>query len=219
MKKLAAVVAVMLCIHAFAETPITRNKNCLLLQTPEGDARCFDGSTRIVNFGFGGSQYYAYNAGADYSYRNSPAFSLSYEQPWSERVGPGYLGVGAYAGFQSEYSRYDNYYYAGVRYYYEHHWNNFMVAARGAYHYDKLITKDAEIYGGALIGLRFQTYSYYSNSPAPNKNDFMYTGQSVWPVCSLFAGARWYFKKNIAAFAELGFGISYANLGVSYKLK
>jgi len=177
---------------------------------------CFDENTHIINLGVGfGTGYYRDYRGAGYNYGSTPAMSITYEQAWPKRLGPGYLGVGAYLGFQHAHSRNDyDYSYGGSPYYYEHTWNNYMIAARAAYHWDVLNSKRAEVYGGALVGVRIQTYNYTTNDPYTNHS---LDDGSVYPAYSLFAGARWYFAKNVGVFGEVGFGISYATVGLSFK--
>ncbi len=92
-----------------------------------------------------------------------------------------------------------------------------MIAARGAYHLDFLNFKKAELYGGALIGLRIETYSYETNNPDPRAFDYRVSRGSVFPTFSVFVGGRWYFAKNIGLFGELGYGISYVTGGISFK--
>jgi hypothetical protein len=89
--------------------------------------------------------------------------------------------------------------YAGVSYYYYHYYNHslyFNAGARGSFHYpfvDKLDT-----YAGVSLG--FDTwYSSYI--------DF-----------GSFVGARYYFKPNIAVFAELAYGgVGYLTGGIAFK--
>jgi hypothetical protein len=195
-----------------------KSKSNSFTSSADGE-HCFNESSHVINIGigYGGGRYYRYKGGIGYSYRVSPAFSLSYEQAIKEKIGPGFLGVGAYFGFQRASFQYDNYYYKGNQYYYRHSWNYMIVAARGAYHLDILNTKNAELYFGGIVGLRFQTYSYQSNSTDPDINLYRLSGRSVYPGGSLFVGGRWYFVPQAALFAELGYGISYLNGGVSIK--
>ena len=182
-------------------------------------AHCFDENSKILNLGVGfGGSYYRYARGHGYSYRRTPAFSLTYEQALKEKVGPGFIGLGAYLGFQSARFRYDDYYYNGNQYYYQHRWNYFVVAARGAYHLDVLNVDNAELYFGAIAGLRIQTYRYETNSEDPYRDRYSLGQRNVYPALSLFAGGRWYFKPNMGLFAEIGYGISYLTLGLSFKL-
>lgn len=185
------------------------------IKQSNGEDKCFNESSHIINLGvgIGHANYYRGIAGIHYS--SSPVFSLSYEQPWPKRIGPGYLGVGAYAGFQTELYRYDYFYtYRYGNYYYEHRWNYITTAARAAYHWDVLNKGKLEAYGGTIIGLRFQLYKYTSNDPYTNYKEHK---NAVYPAFAVFAGARYYFTKNIAVYSELSFGIAYFNLGVSYK--
>lgn len=184
----------------------------------DSGSKCFNENTKVLNAGIGfGTGYYNAYRGGYYTSRVSPAFSLSYEQALSKKLGPGFLGLGAYLGYQSATSKYDHDYYGGNYYYYEHKWKNFLVAARGAYHLDFLNSERAEVYAGLIAGLRIQTYQYETNNPDPYTNNKLNQG-SVYPVASLFAGARWYFVPNVGVFGEVGYGISYATLGLSFKL-
>jgi hypothetical protein len=187
----------------------------------QSEEKCYDENTRILNFGIGlGGSYYGGYRGNQYSYRSIPYMNLSYEQAYPKKLGPGFLGIGAYLGYSSATARYDGLMldFNGPKYYYEHKWRNIVVAARGVYHWDVLNAKNAEVYGGLILGLRFQTYSFNSDMPEANKQQYRYSGSSIWPTYSLFAGARWYFVPKVAVFGEAGFGISYLNVGISLKL-
>lgn len=93
--------------------------------------------------------------------------------------------------------------------------NDFVTAhymifgARGAFHYqfvDKLDT-----YAGLLLGYRYASASY--------KSDFI-SGSVGASELTLggYLGARYFFTPKIGAFAELGYSIAYANVGVTFKL-
>jgi hypothetical protein len=223
MKKiLFALLITSVSFSSFADVWPYRKEEKSLLRKEAGE-KCFDENTHIINLGvgFGSPAYHSLFAGAPgYSYGRTPAFSLSYEQAFKKKLGPGYLGVGAYLGFQHEYFKYDgsyydkNFYYQ--TYYYKHTWNYYMLGARGAYHWDVLNAKNAEVYAGVVIGMRFQIHSYATNDP-DNKDPYSYTQSFIYPAFSVFAGARWYFVKNCGLFAEAGYGISYINGGFSFK--
>ncbi len=190
-------------------------------KTASTGGKAFDENTRVINIGIGfAGSYYNFSRGAGYNYRNSPVLSLSYEQPWSKRLGPGYLGVGAYVNFQSTTYRYENHYWKGERNYYQHSYRNYVAAGRAAYHWDGLNFEHGEVYGGAIIGLRFQTYDYSTNSNDPDIYRYQYDSRLVVrPTASVFAGARWYFSSKVGVFGELsgGYGIPYATGGLSIK--
>lgn len=182
--------------------------------------KCFDENTHIINLGIGfRGGYYNYGTAGNYSYGRTPVFNASYEQAIRKKLGPGYLGVGAFFGYQGEHYKYtysDYYGYNYGTYYYEHHWNYMNIAARAAYHWDVLNFRRGEVYGGVMIGLRIQTYSFSTNDPNPN-NAYRLSQGSVYPSFSIFAGARWYFVKSVGLFAEAGYGITYLNGGFSFK--
>ena len=219
MKKLLLIItAIVLCFPSMADNfPLKKEKKSFL-KKDDGGEKCFNESTHILNLGvgFGSRSYHSLYLGGGYSYGITPAFSLTYEQAYPKKLGPGYLGVGAYFGFQHEYYKYDYAYLFSNTYYYHHSWNYYMVAARGAYHWDVLNAKNAEVYAGVIIGLRFQTHHYETNDPS-NKDPYSYTQSFAYPAYSAFAGARWYFAKNFGLFAEVGYGISYATGGFSIK--
>ncbi|MES2139467.1 MAG: hypothetical protein V4511_07140 [Bacteroidota bacterium] len=198
---------------AYAGEPVQKVLTYNISQEDSGE-KSFNENTHIINIGIGsgGNRYYR-GAGYD-DFGRSPAFSLSYEQPWRERLGPGYLGVGAYFGYQN--AHYRNNHYTGSNYYYEHNWNYMMIAARAIYHWDVLNVANAELYGGAMLGLRIQTYNYTTNNPFADDNNRLNEG-SVFPAFSIIAGARWYFVKNVAVYGEVGSGISYLTAGLSFK--
>lgn len=185
----------------------------------------FDGGTKLLNIGvgLGGRAYYNYGRSGPYKYRSTPAFSISYEQALPKKLGPGYLGLGGYFGFQHASYRYDYDYYNFNnnnydKYYYKHSWNYFLIAARGAYHLDVLNWDKGEVYFGTLIGLRIQTYNFESNNPDPYYNNYRLNEGSMYPTWSFFAGGRYYFTDQIGAFMELGYGVSYLTLGATIKL-
>ena len=220
MKKIILFIVILALVSpSFAGEFPTKKRTYSLLKKDDGGEKCFDENTHIINIGigFGSRSYHSIYKGSGYNYGRTPAFSLTYEQPWKQKLGPGYLGIGAYLGFQHEYYDYDNYYlFNNSTYYYHHNWNYYMVAARGVYHWDVLNTKNAEVYAGVIIGMRFQTHSYQTNDPG-NNDPYSYRSSFAYPAYSVFAGARWYFAKHFGFFGEAGYGISYVTGGFSIK--
>jgi hypothetical protein len=222
MKKIIFILIISaLAFPSIADERPLKKENISFLKQNEGGEKCFDENTHIINLGvgFGSRGYHSFFRGAGYAYGRTPAFSLTYEQAFKKKLGPGYLGIGAYLGFQREYYKYNGSYYKGFTYntyYYNHSWNYYMVAARGVYHWDVLNSKNAEVYGGVIIGMRFQIHNYETNDP-DNLDPYAYTQSFIYPAYSVFAGARWYFVKNFGLFAEVGYGISYINGGLSIK--
>ncbi|MDP1799854.1 MAG: hypothetical protein Q8L81_00785 [Bacteroidota bacterium] len=214
MKQILLIVGIFFLTTTMAQT----KSKSIGSSASDGGNGCFNSNSKILNIGigFGHRSYYRFS-GLGYSYHASPAISLSYEQAIPNKIGPGYLGVGAYLGYKSAYLLYDNYYYNNNKYYYRHNWRYFLFAARAAYHLDALNFEKGELYFGGIVGLRYQSYSYETNSLDPNKNSYALNSSSLYPTASLFIGGRWYFVSKVAAFCELGYGVSYITAGISLK--
>ena len=203
---LVAIVGGMLSNPAFAQS---------------GGGKCYDENTHIINLGVGfGNSYYKFNNRTGYEFGRTPVFLLSYEQPLRNKVGPGYIGVGGLFAFQNAHERfnYDYYYNNGNhRYYNQNTWNDYVIAGRATYHWDGLIAEKAEVYGGALIGVRISSYKYTSNNPDPYyKNEVLSEG-SVYPVFGAFIGARYYFVPNVAVYSEIYSTVSFISAGFTFK--
>ncbi|MCX6297434.1 MAG: hypothetical protein NTX97_15520 [Bacteroidetes bacterium] len=212
MKKIFCLIIIVgFSFSSFAGEPINGKNNVLLSNKSDGE-KCYDENTKIINIGvgFGSGGYFRYSGG---KYTSSPAMSVSYEQPWPKKLGPGFLGVGAYVGFQTTHYRYDYNNYWG-NYFYEERRSYYTVTGRATYHWDVLNSAKAEVYGGVLIGVRFRTYSYNDNDP---NHDYKNAGSFAYPTGGGFVGARYYFAKNIGVYAEAGYGISYATVGLNIK--
>jgi hypothetical protein len=205
---------ILISLSGFAQS---KNKKTAAAST---GSHCFDESTKIINVGIGfwGNNYYGYGRGGFYSYHSIPAISVSYEQALPKKLGPGYLGVGAYLGYQKFWWRYDNYYYQNSRYYYTHNWAYTFIAARAAYHADMLMTDKAELYFGLSLGIRINKYSFVTNAPNPDVYYNEYHERTIYPAAAVFVGGRAYLTPKIALFAELGYGMSWLTGGVSIKL-
>jgi hypothetical protein len=220
MKKALLFVAGLIVLCMITNANVISNDNPRkILKANESQGKVFDENTRLINLGVGfGSGYYSsYGLGSGYVYHSTPALSLSYEQAYPKKLGPGFLGVGIYLGYQHASSRFNGYYYKGDQFYYEHNWNYYVAAARGVYHWDVLNTKNAEVYGGMIVGFRISTYSYKTNNTDPDAKLYQRHDSGISPVASLLAGARWYFVSNVALFGEVGYGISYIKGGFTFK--
>ncbi len=200
MKNIAAsILMVGISFTSYAGEPINGKNNLLFSPKSDGE-KCYDESTHIVNVGIGlGSGYYIAAYGEKYS--SSPYLSVSYEQPWSKKIGPGFLGVGAYFGYKTE--KYEKNYNSifGTPYHYERRYSYYTVAGRATYHWDILNSKKAEVYGGVLIGAYLNVDSYSDNDP---NSDYSVSVNPFSPYVSPFLGARYYFTDAIGVFAEVG---------------
>src|SRR5690554_4409526 len=130
-----------------------------------------------------------------------PAISGSFEYGMWE-AGPGVISLGSYLGN------------TGYRYKtadYTQKWNYTVVGARGAYHFHGLESvPQLDPYAGLMIGYNIARYSVTGGYTGPNSYG---SGLGY----SLFFGAHWFFTNNMAAFAELGYGVSVINAGISFK--
>lgn len=189
-------------------------------KSSSGGSKCFNENTKIINIGVGffGTSYYRYGRSGAYKYQQSPAISASYEHALPEKIGPGYIGVGAFIGYRTAYYRFDDYYYNNERYYYKHQWTYSFWALRAAYHLEDLCTDKGEVYFGSSIGIRAQKYRFETNSTDPYSNNYRLSDGSIWLGWSVFAGGRYYFTDHLGLYGELGYGITWFTLGMSIKL-
>ncbi|ROL60907.1 hypothetical protein D9V86_08500 [Bacteroidetes/Chlorobi group bacterium ChocPot_Mid] len=89
-----------------------------------------------------------------------------------------------------------------------------IIGAKGSYHFYN--EGDIDAYGGLIIGYEILSESYTSKTgyedykPVSSANGGLtYSG---------FVGARYYFSPSFGVFGELGYGISYLTLGVTFKM-
>jgi hypothetical protein len=117
------------------------------------------------------------------------------------------LGIGGYVGFSKYQYRWSSAYNWGWDY------TNFIIGGRAAVHYpliDKLDT-----YAGILMGINLVSSKEYGTNTLGYQLTNNTGGGIAW---STYIGGRYYFTDRIAALGELGYGISYLNIGVSFKL-
>ncbi len=154
---------------------------------------------KVVNIGIGlGSTLYS----GSYYKSSVPPISISFEKGIIDGVlDKGVIGIGGYLGYSSY--KYE-YYGWGWKY------SNLILGARGSFHYplvDKLDT-----YAGILLGYNIATSKEFGTTVGIDP----YSGGGL--VLSGYVGGRYYFNEKFAAMAELGYGISYLNLGIAIKL-
>ena len=163
----------------------------------------FNLGDKVVSFGIGllGNTLYS---SSTYHSRGVPPLSFSYEQAIKDEVlEKGVIGIGGVIGYSSY--KYD---YLGWGYKY----SNIMFGAGGFFHYpliDKLDT-----YVGLLLGYNIASANEFGSNPG----GWDYSTTSGGFIFAGFVGARYYFTEKFAAFAQLGYGISYFTIGVSLKL-
>ncbi|RRA97959.1 hypothetical protein [Larkinella rosea] len=89
------------------------------------------------------------------------------------------------------------------------------IAVRGSYHVNELLNLNndkLDLYGGLALGYYISKYS--DNSGYTGFYDNSYGNRVLF---GLHIGGRYYFKPNVGAFAEVGYGVSALKLGVTFK--
>ncbi|HPD95058.1 MAG: hypothetical protein H6537_08545 [Bacteroidales bacterium] len=156
---------------------------------------------KVLNFGIGiGNTLYS---GSGYTSK-TPPLSVSFEMGVKDQLfdEKSSLGIGGYIG------------YSGAKWeYYDWGWkySNFIIGVRGIGHYQLLNKVDT--YTGIMIGYDVVNASEFGTT----YGTATYSATSSGIVWSWFAGGRYYFNDKFAAFAEIGYGIAYLNLGLTMK--
>lgn len=163
-----------------------------------------------INFGFGPGT----NWQGVYGRGFIPAFQVAVETGMWE-VGPGVITMGGEIGcsfftYKGTDARY------GPNTTYKYRYSELVVAARGAYHYGWNV-QGLDTYAGVAAGPRFVFFSYSIpdtwTGPVNDKPATVGYGGGV------FAGASYFFTELLGINAELGFNITYAQLGMVFKIK
>jgi hypothetical protein len=148
-----------------------------------------------------------------------PGIQLSVEAGlW--KLGPGVLTLGGEFGASFFSYTYDGYVYNGKFYpdhAYKYSWTNIILAARSAYHYGWDV-KGLDTYGGIALGMRFMVFhrTYYANY-----NGYLedYNPSMVSPHGGIFVGTSYFFSPVVGVNGELGFNVTYAQIGLILKVK
>ncbi|MBS1652055.1 MAG: hypothetical protein JSU07_08615 [Bacteroidetes bacterium] len=91
-------------------------------------------------------------------------------------------------------------------------YNFITLGPRGAFHYT---WEKAEVYGGLMIGYSIVSSKFsstYANAGTQTASAASGVGYG------LFAGGRYLFTKGFGVYGELGYGTSYLNIGLCFKL-
>lgn len=133
-------------------------------------------------------------------YRTSlPQFSVSFDRGLRDDWGPGIFGVGAFvsvATYKYTYYVHDDY-----------RITEFNIAGRATYHYQFFDKVDT--YGGIIAGI---------NIVRDNIDDDYDGEEGIFPMGSVFAGIKYYFKDNISVMSELYvYDVAFFNIGLGFK--
>ena len=164
-------------------------------------AQSFTVGDKVAGIGIGiGGTYSVFNGASQ-----SPGFGIFYDQGVTENVGPGVIGVGAYVGHKSFRRNYAGGYHQRLSY--------TIVGARGTYHWQFHELKELDTYAGLMLAMNFASY----RDNLDNQSTIITAHYGSYLSATLFVGARYYFTPQVAAFAEVGYGIAYLTLGAAFK--
>lgn len=174
----------------------------LFVSPNQATAQAFEKGNMVANFG-AGFGWYSFG----YATTSLPALGISVEKGVKD-LDFGVLSVGAIAGFKhASYNWFTGY---------DWSWTDYVGAVRGAIHMDLLKEKKLDTYGGLAVGLRLETATTYTGFTAPYSK---VTDSTINPLFAFYLGGRYYFTDKLAGFGELGYGLGYVTLGLSYKFK
>ncbi|MBN2215727.1 MAG: hypothetical protein JW723_15970 [Bacteroidales bacterium] len=175
----------------------------LAMTSMQVKSQSFEVGDKDVNLGIGfGATWYS---GVGYK-TTIPPVCASLDFGFKDDIGPGVLGLGGYVGFSSYKWEYSYLYTYGYKY------TTFILGGRATYHMEFIDKLDT--YGGLLLGFRLVNDKYFGDI------GYTYTsGVGSGLAYSFFIGGKYYLADNIAVFGELGYGIAYLTLGVTFKMK
>lgn len=180
--------------------------------TIAAQAQEFHNGTQVISAGMGiGSNWGLHNG------TQTPAISVAYEQGMWDIDGPGVISLGAYVGHKSFKYKYNNPFY-----WYNQKLSYTILGLRSAFHFNMIDVDKLDLYAGAMLSFniaKYKTESGYHHSEYAHFHDSNLDGSYGSNLgLSFYAGARYYFTDNLAVFGELGYGVSYLNLGIAFKL-
>jgi len=181
---------------------------CALLSTYDSFAQKFMNGDNVISLGLGAGG----SLGVGTYSSQTPAISAQFEHGAWDVGGPGVISLGGYLGFKSY-----SYHGAYPGYTYSQKWNYTIIGVRSAYHFNGINVKELDVYGGVMLSYDIVSYKYSSNVYNPYYDNLVGDyGSGIG--FSLYVGGRYYFTDNIGGFLELGYGISFATVGISFHL-
>jgi hypothetical protein len=155
----------------------------------------FNQKDKVVSAGIGLGLYGLYGSST------LPPIFVAFETGVAEKITVG--GIAAYAGSSEDF--FDG----------KFSYSYIVLSARGAYHFLER-EKSFDAYGGAGLGYTIVSSSVEYNNPAIQHFGFSASGSYFF--FDLFVGGRYYFNPRLAALAELGYGVGFLRIGLSYKI-
>lgn len=142
--------------------------------------------------------------GSIYSNLTIPPLSVSLDYGVVDNLindNNGSISVGGYVGYTASSANY------GVS---KYRTSYAILGARGAFHYQ--FAPKLDTYAGLML-----SYNLASSSWSGEAVPAVKAANSDLGITA-YLGARYFFTESVGAFAELGYGISNLNLGVTFKL-
>jgi hypothetical protein len=155
----------------------------------------FNRNDKVISAGLGLGLYGLYGSST------LPPVFVAFETGVAEKITVG--GIVAYAGSSEDFSI------GKWKYSY------IVISARGAYHF---LEKEAKFdaYGGAGLGYTIVSFSEEFNAPGVHQSFGSASGSYFF--FDIFVGGRYYFTPRLAGMAELGYGVGFFRIGLSYKI-
>ena len=96
-----------------------------------------------------------------------------------------------------------------------------ITGVRGSYHFNELLKVEnpkVDLYGGLSLFYRHYSFKYtYLSGGDETEHGDTYKSAGGNVDFAIHAGARYLFANNVGAYAELGYGISPLQLGLTFK--
>lgn len=181
---------------------------CVFALSQQANAQKLEPGDIDVNLGLGfGKTYYSFSYSG---YSSFPAITISGDYGLTDDFGSGTIGVGPVIGYSR--ASYD---YSGFGGDYKWVLSELILGARGTYHYE--VIDNLDTYGGAMLYMINYRYKYTGDYGSFLGSDSDVVTDTDVKI-SIFAGAKYYFTDNIAAFGEIGYSITWLTVGASLKL-
>lgn len=158
---------------------------------------------------FGASQY----RGAGYVYRSSPTIHLGFEHGISEAIPQSIIGIGGSVSMWFGSRNYSD----KSGHEWDKKWTDVTTLVKGYYHHKFLVGEKWDVYGAAMVGVKYRSYSFTSNYP-----DYYYENSNetgAYFAGGIALGGRFYVSKVFGFYAEAGTGINidYIQAGFAFK--
>jgi len=155
----------------------------------------FVNKEKVISAGLGLGLYGLYGSST------LPPVFVAFDAGVADKITVG--GIVAYAGSSQDYI------YGKWKYSY------IVFAGRGAYHFIEN-NKNWDAYAG--LGLGYNVVSATVDYSNPNVPRTGFSASGSYFFFDIFGGGRYFFSPQWAALAEVGYGVGFLRLGVSYRL-